>query len=186
MAASTPSPRSRHRARLLAANGRREWDRSSTDSSAPVAERRQNEYFAMTGILTERRTWKKPKPDNAARRCSGLAPEEYAHVRVVLRFVVRRGGSWGELGCAMGAHLDTSSSSHATALLRALPHVSRGSQGPRSRAYFPEHGHLPEYAPLSSVCSRLARIIHWTNRRASEAGRRHRTTHIAAMAPTEP
>jgi len=58
-------------------------------------------------ILSERKTWTKPKPANASRRSSDLTPEEQGHVRVALRFLAKRHGSWVKLARAMDAHLDT-------------------------------------------------------------------------------
>jgi len=54
-------------------------------------------------ILTERKTWTKPKPANAVRRSSDLTPEEQAHVRVALRFLSKRFGTYQKLAEAMAA-----------------------------------------------------------------------------------
>ena len=54
-------------------------------------------------ILTERVTWKKPRPPNETRRSSDLTPEEQENVRTALKVLRIRFGGWERLGVAMRA-----------------------------------------------------------------------------------
>jgi hypothetical protein len=57
----------------------------------------------MPPILTERVTWRKPRPQNETRRSTDLTPAEQENVRVALRFLARRHGDLSKLAKAMRA-----------------------------------------------------------------------------------
>jgi hypothetical protein len=61
----------------------------------------------MPPILTERQSWKKPRPPNETRRASDLTPEEYANVRRALRFLRTRLGGSVKLAAALKANVRT-------------------------------------------------------------------------------
>jgi len=65
-------------------------------------------------ILTERKTWTKPRLATTARHPSDLTPEEQANVKLALRFLAKRFGTYRKLAEAMGAK-------RATVLLAASP-----------------------------------------------------------------
>jgi hypothetical protein len=54
-------------------------------------------------ILRERVSWRKPRAANSTRRSTDLTPEEQANVRVALRFLRTRYGSWWRFAQAIDA-----------------------------------------------------------------------------------
>lgn len=58
-------------------------------------------------ILTERTIWRRERPRNQTRRSSDLSLAEQENVRVALRFLHTRLGSWQRVAEAMKAHRPT-------------------------------------------------------------------------------
>lgn len=56
----------------------------------------------MPPILTERVSWKKPRPQNETRRSSDLTPDEQRNVKTALRFLAKRHGTMRKLAPPMG------------------------------------------------------------------------------------
>jgi hypothetical protein len=55
----------------------------------------------MTTILTERASWRKPRPSNETRRSTDLTPDEQVAVRRALHVLRRRLGGWERLAKAL-------------------------------------------------------------------------------------
>jgi len=76
-------------------------------------------------ILTERVSWRKPRPPGETRYASDLTPEEQAHVRAALRVLKIRFGGWRPLASALRAKQPT---------VRHAAHTKKPSAGLALRA----------------------------------------------------
>jgi hypothetical protein len=61
----------------------------------------------MATILTERASWRKPRPSNATQRATDLTPEEQTNVRRALHLRRRRLGGWAPLAKALAVKVTT-------------------------------------------------------------------------------
>jgi hypothetical protein len=53
-------------------------------------------------VLTERKTWRRPRSPGRAKRSCDITREEQENVRRALRFLAQRMGDWRKLADAMG------------------------------------------------------------------------------------